>query len=148
LNACANDSRWKSHYGLVLPLQTREMLARLATEYLNAFSRKHPHCCFANENQAPLTWLNAVDISSDSQESIVPRFIKKLHMKNIQEDALRQSHRGESYFSPAKDLILERSVCYGDMFTPLSGITDYYGPIWNSVLRAPRKSETQRHEDF
>jgi hypothetical protein len=60
----------------------------------------------------------------------VPGFIERVHMKNIQEDALRQSHRGGSYFLLVKDLILERSPCY-DMFTPLSGMTGYYGPIWD-----------------
>jgi hypothetical protein len=68
-------------------------------------------------------------MSSDSQESkpgfIVPGFIEKLHMKNIQ-DAFTQSYRGGSYVLPVKD------PCYDDIFTPISGMTDSYDLIWDS----------------
>jgi hypothetical protein len=99
-----------------------------------------------------LTRFHAVDISSDSKESKpgfnVPKFIEKLHMKNIQEDALRQSHRGGSYFLPVKDLILERSACYGDMFTPRFGMADYYGPIWDSEHLESLELNNMKISDF
>jgi hypothetical protein len=105
-----------------------------------------------NENAAPFTWLHAIDISSDSQESkqgfIAPTLIEKLHMKNIQEDALRQSHRGGNYFLHVKDLIVERFACYGDMFTPLPGMTDYYGPVWNTEHLESLELNNMKISDF
>jgi hypothetical protein len=98
-----------------------------------------------------MTWFHAIDIASDSQKSkqgfIVPKFTEKLHMKNIQEDALRQSHQGGSYFLPVKDLILERSACYADMFMPRYGMTSY-GPIWNTEHLESLELNNMKISDF
>jgi hypothetical protein len=83
-----------------------------------------------------MRWLHAVDISSGCKERkpgfVVPTFVEKLHMKNIPENALRQLPQGGSHFLPVKDLILERSACYGDMFESRSNMIELWnGPIWD-----------------
>lgn len=70
----------------------------------------------------------------------MPRFIKKLHMKNIQEDALRQSHRGGSSYpskiSSLKDPLATAtclSLSLALLITTVQSGTPSTWKVWNST---------------